>query len=132
MPELVARAAAVLAREQPGAEAADGRRGPAGLTDGSRDLLARLAPDGAFLFASGAAREILGRDPERLLGTSALDLCHPAEREALEAALAADRPGVVAHRMSLRHGGWVWIRATTAACRARSASARRWRTARCG
>ena len=39
------------------------------LTDGSRDLLARLAPDGTVLFASGAARHILGHDPERLPGT---------------------------------------------------------------
>ena len=83
-----------------------------GLTDGSRDLLGRIGPDGAFLFASGAAREILGRDPDLLVGTSALDLCHPTEREALEAALAADLPGVVAHRMSLRHGGWVWMETT--------------------
>jgi len=65
-----------------------------------------------MLFASGAARHILGHDPERMPGTSALDLCHVAEREAFAAALRDDRGGVVLHRMRRRHGGWVWMETT--------------------
>ncbi len=110
--ELVARTRAVLARDARrrgvGAEAAQLRE----LTDGSRDLLARIAPDGTVLFASGAARHILGYDPGRMPGTSLLELCHVAEREAVAAALNDDRGGVVLHRMRRLHGGWVWMETT--------------------
>ncbi|HET6690297.1 MAG TPA: GGDEF domain-containing protein, partial [Miltoncostaeaceae bacterium] len=110
--ELVARARAVLAREARLREADARAAGLRELTDGSRDLLARIAPDGTVLFASGAARPILGHDPDRMPGTNLLDLCHVAEREAVAAALADDRGGVVLHRMRRLHGGWVWMETT--------------------
>jgi diguanylate cyclase (GGDEF)-like protein/PAS domain S-box-containing protein len=113
VPELVARVAAVLTREQARREAVDGAEGLRRLTDGSRDLLARLAPDGTILFASLAARRILGYEPERIVGASALDLCHPGDRDALERSLGGDSAGIVAHRMRLRRGGWVWMETTT-------------------
>ena len=110
--EIVARVRAVLAREgrrrDAEAEAACLRE----LTDGSRDLLARVAPDGTVRFASGAARQILGYDPERMTGLDALELCHVAERDALAAALLDDRGAVVLHRMRRLHGGWVWMETT--------------------
>ncbi|HMN98220.1 MAG TPA: GGDEF domain-containing protein [Miltoncostaeaceae bacterium] len=110
--ELVARARAVLARDAGRRDAEAAAAGLRELTDGSRDLLARIAPDGTVLFASGAARQILGREPGRLPGTSVLDLCHVAEREALAAALRDERGGVVLHRMRRLHGGWVWMETT--------------------
>ena len=110
--ELVARARAVLARETRRREADAAATGLLELTDGSRDMLARIAPDGTVIFASGAARHILGHDPERMPGTNALDLCHVAERDAVAAALRDDRGGVVLHRMRRRHGGWVWMETT--------------------
>ena len=112
VPELVARVGAVLARERARREAVDGAEGVRRLTDGSRDLLARLAPDGTILFASLAARGILGYEPDRIVGASALDLCHPADRDAFERGLTGDAAGIVAHRMRLRRGGWVWMETT--------------------
>jgi diguanylate cyclase (GGDEF)-like protein/PAS domain S-box-containing protein len=110
--ELVARARAVLARDAARREAEAEAAGLRELTDGSRDLLARIAPDGTVRFASGAARTILGYDPARLPGTSLIDLCHVAEREAVAAALGDERGGVVVHRMRRLHGGWVWMETT--------------------
>jgi diguanylate cyclase (GGDEF)-like protein/PAS domain S-box-containing protein len=112
VPELVARVGAVLARERARGDAEAVAAGLRDLTDGSRDLLARLAPDGTVLFASGAARAILGHDPAGLVGGSALALCHDAERDALAGALGDDRGAVVVHRMRRRHGGWVWMETT--------------------
>ncbi|MDX1465801.1 MAG: PAS domain S-box protein, partial [Halomonas sp.] len=53
------------------------------LADSTTDLISRHARDGTFLFASAAARDLLGYAPEELIGISAYDLFHPADLEEL-------------------------------------------------
>ncbi len=84
------------------------------LADGSRDLLARHSPDGVVLYASGAAREILGVDPADLAGRRAGDLAHPDDRDPAERAFRGDvegagDDGLLAHRMRRRDGTWAWM-----------------------
>ena len=84
------------------------------LADGSRDLLARHSPDGLLLYASAAARDILGVEPGDLIGRRVADLAHPDERDRTERAVrgdgeGADGSGLHAHRLRRRDGGWVWV-----------------------
>lgn len=115
--EAVARVRAAAGRARRLAEAVESAGGFRGLADGSRDVLARLAPDGTILFASAACAELLGWSPSELIGRNALDLCHPDEREAGERLREGDldAPGggrPVVHRLRRRDGGWAWVETT--------------------
>ncbi len=119
--EIVVRAMALARRARRRADRE--RRGEAfrELAEGSRDLLMRIDPDGVVLFASAAAREVLGREPRELQGRRILDLCHPDERgdllRTLEGESPPDRPAPVAHRLRTRRGGWVWMETTVRSVR---------------
>ncbi|MDR5897947.1 PAS domain S-box protein [Halomonas vilamensis] len=49
------------------------------LAESTTDLISRHARDGTFLYASNAARELLGYAPSELIGVSAYQLFHPAD-----------------------------------------------------
>lgn len=51
------------------------------LLDDIAVLVARIDPQGRILFVSEAARAILDRDPDELVGTDTLELIHPADRD---------------------------------------------------
>lgn len=51
------------------------------LLDDIAVLVAGIDPQGRILFVSEAARAILDRDPEELVGTDTLELIHPADRD---------------------------------------------------
>ncbi|MGE3139893.1 MAG: GGDEF domain-containing protein [Thermoleophilia bacterium] len=119
-PELVARALAVGRRAAAAGALADSAGAFRELAQGSRDLLMRIGPDGTVLFASAAAAEMLGIPPAGMGGRAAITLCHPDEREALQAALEGDRGdggAPLAHRLAARGGGWTWVETTVRSVR---------------
>jgi PAS domain S-box-containing protein len=83
------------------------------LAESSPDLIARLSPDGTFLYCSPASRALLGHEPAELVGKSAHDLVHAddfadlAERFVVE----ADSPGqfTVTCRLARRDGMHAWF-----------------------
>ncbi len=84
------------------------------LADGSRDLLARHSPEGAILYASGAAWDALGLDPDQLVGRRAVNLSHPDDRDTAARAYEGDANGpegrgLYAHRLRRADGGWIWM-----------------------
>ncbi len=91
------------------------------LAEHSSDLITRHAIDGTTLYASPAARALLGREPIELLGIPAQDLWHPDDRPGLERAFAAMRccDEVVRTEARLRHrdGSWVWVESANRAIR---------------
>ncbi len=118
-PELVARALAVGHRSAAASGLVASADAFRELAQGSRDLLMRLAPDGTVLFASSAAAEMLGIAPGDMGGRPAVELCHPDERDALQAALEGDGPAgaaPLAHRLASR-GGWTWVETTVRSVR---------------
>jgi PAS domain S-box-containing protein len=80
------------------------------------DMISAHAPDGTYRFVSAAARELLGYEPEELVGTWAYDLFHPDDvpkvrgvhRSVLEGA-----PAAVVYRLRRKSGEYRWVETTT-------------------
>ncbi|MCD6010035.1 MULTISPECIES: PAS domain-containing sensor histidine kinase [Halomonadaceae] len=53
------------------------------LAESTTDLISRHAKDGTFLYASRAAKTLLGYEPEELIGASAYDMFHPDDLTAM-------------------------------------------------
>ena len=79
-------------------------------------MISAHAPDGTYRFVSAAARELLGYEPEELVGTWAYDLFHPDDvpkvsgvhRSVLDGA-----PATVVYRLRRRSGEYRWVETTT-------------------
>lgn len=79
-------------------------------------MISAHAPDGTYLYASAAAKDLLGYEPSELVGTWAYDLFHPddvpkvggAHRSALDGA-----PLTVVYRLRRKDGMYVWVETTT-------------------
>ncbi|MGY1635464.1 putative bifunctional diguanylate cyclase/phosphodiesterase [Geodermatophilus sp. SYSU D00742] len=65
-------------------------------------------------FASGALRELLGRDPDAAVGRPIAEVVHPADAPALFDALTGPVPDSAVRTVRVRHadGGWRLIQAT--------------------
>ncbi|MCE8019453.1 PAS domain S-box protein [Halomonas sp. MCCC 1A11036] len=87
------------------------------LAESTTDLISRHARDGTFLYASQAARDLLGYEPEALIGVSAYDLFHPSDL----ADLLNKSPRVYYHdgfyqqtyRFRAKDGHYVWFETTS-------------------
>ena len=79
------------------------------------DMISAHAPDGTYRYASAAARDLLGYEPEELVGTEAYDYFHPddvpkvaiAHRGALGSAVFR-----VIHRLRRKDAEYVWVETT--------------------
>jgi PAS domain S-box-containing protein len=79
------------------------------------DMISARAPDETYRYVSAAAKDLLGYEPEELLGTHAYDHFHPddvpkagaAHRSALGGA-----PFTVICRMRHKNGEYVWVETT--------------------
>ena len=87
------------------------------LAESSTDLISRHARDGTFLYASEAARDLLGYAPEELIGVSAYDLFHPADLAALlnKSPRIYYRDGFYqqTYRFRAKDGHYVWFETTS-------------------
>ncbi|EWH03935.1 ATP-binding protein [Halomonas sp. BC04] len=87
------------------------------LAESTTDLISRHARDGTFLYASRASRELLGFEPEELIGASAYDHFHPTDL----ADLLNKSPRVYYHdgfyqqtyRFRAKDGRYVWFETTS-------------------
>jgi diguanylate cyclase (GGDEF)-like protein/PAS domain S-box-containing protein len=83
------------------------------LAETSTDLICVLEPSGALRYASPACRELLGAEPEELLGRSFTDLVHPDDAAGVAAILGAsgssEAPVSLTHRMRRSGGTPVWV-----------------------
>jgi PAS domain S-box-containing protein len=78
-------------------------------------MVSAHAPDGTYLFASAATRDLLGYEPSQLVGTWAYDYFHPddvskvsvAHRSALNGA-----PFTITYRLRHRNDSYVWVETT--------------------
>jgi diguanylate cyclase (GGDEF)-like protein/PAS domain S-box-containing protein len=80
------------------------------LAETSTDLICVLEPDGAVRYASPACRDLLGLEPEQLLGRAFTDLVHENDAAGVAALLGGreEAPVSITHRMR-RTEGSVWV-----------------------
>jgi PAS domain S-box-containing protein len=79
------------------------------------DMISAHAPDETYRYVSAAAKDLLGYEPEELLGTRAYDHFHPddvpkvgaSHRSALGGA-----PFTIIYRMRHKNGEYVWVETT--------------------
>ncbi|ELZ43768.1 PAS/PAC sensor protein [Halorubrum californiense DSM 19288] len=89
---------------------------PETLIDLAQDKVAVIDETGRFRYLNAATRELLGYDPDDLVGRDAFELIHPADvgriRDAFDALVAGDgRPDApLEYRYATADGDWVWFR----------------------
>ena len=86
------------------------------LAEHGADMISVHAIDGTFLSVGGAFTRVLGWRPEDLLGRSAWEFMHPAERDHVRQAdqrLRVHGKGHVEYRFRHADGSWCWVEART-------------------
>jgi PAS domain S-box-containing protein len=77
------------------------------------DMITRVAPDGRTTFVSPAVRQILGYEPEEVIGQMTIDFAHPDDLVAIVAASrearASGSMATFEHRRRHRDGHYVWL-----------------------
>ncbi|WP_412061767.1 PAS domain-containing protein [Rubrivirga sp. IMCC45206] len=84
------------------------------LTENASDMISTHSLAGVYRYASPAARTLLGREPESLVGRFAYDLIHPDDQAAVQeghaAALADEsRTSTTRYRLRRADGTYVWV-----------------------
>ncbi len=72
------------------------------LAENSGDMVTRLAPDLTRIYASPAARQVMGRAPEELVGHRSVEDIHPEDRAAVAAGMATLHGGAEATTLLYR------------------------------
>ena len=89
---------------------------PETLLDLAQDKVVVLDENGVYRHLNAATADVIGFDPDELVGTDAFDLVHPDDEERLREAFAAIVAGEVVpdepleYRYSTADGEWVWLR----------------------
>lgn len=83
----------------------------------SSDITTITDPDGTITYVSPAARDVLGYEPEELIGETGYEYQHPDDREAVTEAIESlqaepDSTQVIETRFRRADGSWCWIEAT--------------------
>ncbi len=93
------------------------------LLDHTRDKVVVIDEEGTFTYCNEATREVVGYDPEDLLGVNAFDLIHPDDVEHVRSTFretvagtppeTEDADGYAEATVEYRHrtpdGSWVWL-----------------------
>lgn len=84
------------------------------LAENVNDMIVRLSPEFRRLYVSPACRDLLGYEPEELIGKHPRELTHPADRDALEQSLSerllvGKATARVSFRMMRKDGCYVWM-----------------------
>lgn len=87
------------------------------LAEASTETIVRGTLDGVRLYVSPSVRELLGYEPEELIGRRAADLTHPDDLGSFGAMMKDIREGRLergTHELRQRHkdGSWVWMEAS--------------------
>ncbi len=98
------------------------------LTETSIDLISRHSPEGIYLYASPAARTLLGYAPEELLGRSAYEFFHPDDLAAIRRShtTVVDQPVsyTVEYRIRRKDDSYIWFETTSRSVRDASGTVR--------
>ncbi len=86
------------------------------LADHSNDMIVRIGMDGVRRYASPACRNLLGFEPEELVGETPLSVIHPEDRDGVvttcKSLLTGTPDPICAYRQLHRDGHYVWLEAS--------------------
>ncbi len=87
------------------------------LIEESTDIATVIDPDGEITYVSPSSRDVLGFEPDELVGESGYEYQHPDDREAVAAAietimLEPSETETIETRFRHADGSWRWIEAT--------------------
>ena len=86
------------------------------LAENSTDLISRHTPEGVYLYASPACRDLLGYEPEELIGKSAYQFFHPEDLEALQKIrsnpLNSKEIYTISYRIRRQDETYIWFETT--------------------
>lgn len=87
------------------------------LAEYSTDMISRHAADGTYLYVSPACRQILGREPQEIIGQSAYEFMfhddRPSVRKVHDIQLQEAKPNDVTYRVVHPAGQAIWVETTT-------------------
>ena len=89
------------------------------MAENATDVIITCALDGAITFASPALKTVTGFEPEDLIGKTALEVCHPDDRRAIEANFMRIVTGGAPERLRWRgrhrdEARWIWFESSPA------------------
>ena len=85
------------------------------LLDHTQDKISVVTADGTITYVNDAAQQILGYDPEALVGENAFDYVHPDDRDVVRElftsviAAAGESKVTDTYRHRTADGSWVWL-----------------------
>jgi len=85
------------------------------MAENSTDLIARTTPNGYFVYASDAIRNLLGYEPAEVIGRHLRDFIHPDDRPALRAIVPDASGHTFSYRATRRDGSVIWFESTSRA-----------------
>jgi PAS domain S-box-containing protein len=87
------------------------------LAENATDMISEHDPEGIYLYASPACLNMLGYEPEELIGRSAYEFFHPADLEAIRRSHSTivEQPTVYTVTYRIRHsdGSYLWVETTS-------------------
>jgi PAS domain S-box-containing protein len=89
---------------------------PETLLDLAQDKVVVLDEDGVYRHLNAATADVIGFEPDELVGTDAFDLVHPGDEQRLRETFAAivageaEPDGPLEYRYGTADGGWAWLR----------------------
>ena len=85
------------------------------MAENSTDLIARTTPDGIFVYASDAIRNLLGYEPAEVIGTPIRNIIHPGDRPALREIVPDAHGQTFSYRAQRKDGTVIWFESTSRA-----------------
>ncbi len=87
------------------------------LAENANDMIVRFSPEFHRLYVSPACRDLLGFEPEELIGKHPRELAHPDDQEALEQSLfghllAGNATARASFRAMRKDGRYIWLEAS--------------------
>jgi PAS domain S-box-containing protein len=82
------------------------------ISENSKDVICLHHPDGRYVYVSPSCKNILGYDPEKLIGTNPWELVHPDDLENLKKESARVLKGenvFLSYRIRKKSGEYIWF-----------------------
>lgn len=84
------------------------------ISENSQDLICLHEPDGTYKFLSSSVKELLGYEPDELIGTNPYDLFHPDEIDSIneishKPVLNGETLSNFEYRIRKKNGDYIWL-----------------------